>query len=105
MAVTPEETQAQKAAEDYAQARESAWGWAQCAATEYREALRQEDYAREHASSTYLRDAVADARVAAQLHHGRAAGARQLAEMWARVATVLVPPLEPVHCELVTTDA
>ncbi|MBK3625932.1 hypothetical protein JHN59_13975 [Streptomyces sp. MBT49] len=104
MPVTAEEATAREAAEDYAHARDGAREWAQRAETEYREALRQEDYARQHASSTYLRDPVADARVAAQFHHGRADGARQLAEMWTRVAAVLVPPLEPVACELVSTD-
>jgi hypothetical protein len=104
MAITTEEADARQLAAGHDRARLAALQWAERVETEHREAIRHEDYARTHADKTYLRDAVADERTKAQQRHARSTEARQLAEMWACVAAVLVPPLEPVWSELESTD-
>lgn len=106
MATTTEEADAGKLAAGHDRARLAALQWAERAETWHSEAARQRDYAndptRQH--NAYLRQAVAEARTQAETYAVRSTQARQLAEMWARVAAILVPPLEPVETVLERTD-
>lgn len=87
-------------------ARQAALSWADRATAEYHRATEYEDSARarQHADNAWQRDRMAEERRQAQFHGVRSTEALKLAEMWARVATALVPPLEPVWSELENTE-
>lgn len=110
MSLTPEQAAAeesQMASLRYARAQDSAMHWAEQAEAEYVEASRHADYVRDKADNDYLRDTVAHKRREAQFHGSRCTEAVKLAEMWARVASALIPPPEPLELitsELGTTD-
>lgn len=76
--------------------------WAQRADEEYELAIRHEDRAASWTPNAAHSEVIAKERKEAQQHHVRSTEARLLAEMWARVATVLVPPPEPL--ELITAE-
>lgn len=97
-------------AEQQRSAQAHAFGWAERATAEYGQAIRHEDdaRARQHHDSSWQRDRIAEDRRLAQFHGVRCTEAIKLAEMWARVARVLVPPPEPLElitAEVGTTDA
>ncbi|MGW3410260.1 hypothetical protein [Streptomyces sp. NPDC000888] len=85
------QTHAEWQAEQHRIAQEAAVEWAVNAEAALQAALQSETYVKEHQDSQYLRTPVAEQRVNAQEHHARSTAARQLAEMWARVATALAP--------------
>ncbi|MET7475080.1 hypothetical protein ABZT17_12065 [Streptomyces sp. NPDC005648] len=92
------------ATEQLVAAQEGAVRWADEAEQTALAAAGKEDYATSHASTTYLREAVADARQEAQALRGRSAEASRLAEMWARVAHALQPSQAPGNGEPVLYD-
>ena len=106
MSITTGEAAAHELAANHDRARQAALSWAAKAEAEYLTAIRHEDDARERQQydSGWQRDRMAESRSLAQFHGVRSTEALKLAEMWARVATVLVPPLEPVWAELESTD-
>lgn len=93
-------------AEHQRRAQAHAFIWAERASTEYGQAIRHEDdaRARQNADSAWQRDRMTEDRRQAQFHGVRSTEALKLAEMWARVAAALVPPLEPLWSELESTD-
>jgi hypothetical protein len=78
--------------------------WAQRADEAYEQAQRYEDRAQSWTPNAAHAEVIASERKQAQEYGVRCTEAIRLAEMWARVAAVLVPPLEPVECVLETTD-
>ncbi|MET7679383.1 hypothetical protein [Streptomyces sp. NPDC005423] len=104
---TTEETSAAGLTARHDRACQAALGWAERATAEYGKAIRHEDdaRARQVSDSAWQRDRMADDRRLAQFHGVRSTEALRLAEMWARVARVLTPPLEPVWSTLESTDA
>lgn len=90
--------------EAYRTAQTSAMVWAQRADEEYELSRRYEDRAQSWTPNTAHAEVIANERATAKEHAALSVGARQMAEMWARVATVLVPPLEPIECEVRSTD-
>lgn len=113
MAYTRDEAAALELAGRHEDARGKAYAWAERATAEYGQAIRHEDdaRARQNHDSSWQRDRMAEDRRLAQFHGARSTEALKLAEMWARVATAVVPPLEPVwqECgdlaEVESTDA
>ncbi|MFF0598070.1 hypothetical protein [Streptomyces antibioticus] len=103
---TAEETAAAEHTDRHATACEHAFAWAERATIEYDQAVRHENDARgrQQYDSGWQRDRATESRAAAQYHGVRSTEALKLAEMWARVARVLVPPLEPVWAELETAE-
>ncbi|WP_031104298.1 hypothetical protein [Streptomyces sp. NRRL S-146] len=87
--------------ENHNRAQAHAVGWAERATTEYNEAVRHEDDARERQQydSGWQRDRAAESRTLAQFHGVRSTEARILAEMWASVAKAL--DARPTDFELV----
>ncbi|XUL91009.1 hypothetical protein ACQ86D_33905 [Streptomyces galilaeus] len=83
-----------------------AFAWAERASAAYGTAIRHEDdaRARQDYDSPWQRDRMAEDRRAARFHGVRSTEALRLAEMWARVAGVLAPPLVPVWSTLESTD-
>lgn len=77
--------------EHHQYAQQAAVRWANEAETTATTATDREDWAKDSADSSYLHDAVTDARQEATTLRSRSAEASRLAEMWARVATVLAP--------------
>jgi hypothetical protein len=75
----------------------SAHHWAEVAEAEHRNATEHEDRARSLAGQPFTTDDQDSARRLASFHGGRSSEAVRLAEMWARVATVLVPPPAPME--------
>ncbi|MEU0109521.1 hypothetical protein ABZ313_29770 [Streptomyces sp. NPDC006251] len=77
--------------EQHRRAQAHAFGWAQRATTEYGQAVRHEDDARERQQydSGWQRDRAAESRTLAQFHGVRSTEALKLAEMWAAVARAL----------------
>jgi hypothetical protein len=85
--------------EQHRRAQAHAFGWAERATTEYGQAVRHEDDARERQQydSGWQRDRAAESRTLAQFHGVRSTEALKLAEMWSRVARALAdapPPFE-----------
>ncbi|WP_406365273.1 hypothetical protein [Streptomyces sp. NBC_00645] len=97
-------THAEWQAEQHRTAQEATVEWAVKAEAAANAALQSEAYVKEKQDSQYLRQAVAEERVAAQEHSARSTSARQLAEMWARVATALRPDQAPANGEPATYD-
>jgi hypothetical protein len=97
---------AEQAAQRHARAQDAAMHWAERAEVEYAQAIRHEDdaRARQHHESSWQRDRLAEDRRLAQAHGTRCTEALRLAEMWARVAAAVVPPLEPAWSTLESTD-
>lgn len=91
-------------AEHHRAAQEAAVEWATKADASANAALKSETYIKDRQGSDYMRQAVADERVVAQEHSARSAHARQLAEMWARVALALTPEQAPANGEPATYD-
>lgn len=85
-------------------AQTSAMVWAQRADEAYELAQHFEDRAQSWTPNAAHAEVMADERKQAREHAVRSTEARQLAEMWTRVAAVLVPPLEPIECVLESTD-
>lgn len=85
-------------------AQSSAMLWAERAEESYEKAARHQDRADSWTPNAAHAEVIANERKEARQHHVWSTEARQLAEMWARVATILVPPLEPVWAELERTD-
>lgn len=85
-------------------AQTSAMIWAQRADESYELVLGHTDRADSWTPNASHAEVIAHERQEAQQHRVRSTEARQMAEMWARVATVLVPPLEPVWSELKSTN-
>ncbi|MGC9538515.1 hypothetical protein [Streptomyces sp. UG1] len=88
-------------------AQTSAMVWAQRADEAYELAQRYEDRAQSWTPNAAHAEVIASERATSREHATRYADARQLAEMWARVAAVLVPapePLELITAEVATTD-
>lgn len=87
-------------AEQHRRAQAQAFGWAERATTEYDQAVRHEDDARERQQydSGWQRDRMAESRSLAQFHGVRSTEALKLAEIWAHVAHALAdgPLPEPV---------
>lgn len=106
MAITPEEAAVRELAAGHDRARQAALTWAERATTEYGQAVRHEDdaRARQQHDSVWQRDRMIEERRLAEFHGVRSTEALKLAEMWARVATVLVPPLEPVWSDVESID-
>lgn len=104
--MTADDTAAAELAARHEDACEKAYAWAQRATAEYGQAIRHEDdaRARRNSDNAWQRDRIAEERQLAQVHGVRSTEALKLAEMWAHVAAVLVPPLEPVWSELESTD-
>lgn len=100
-----EETAAAELAARHEDARAKAYTWAERATTEYGQAVEYEDRGRELARQPFQTGAAEKQQRNARQHGVRSAEALRLAEMWARVAAVLVPPLEPVWSTLESTDA
>ncbi|MFJ9243794.1 hypothetical protein [Streptomyces sp. NPDC101776] len=102
---TAEETAAAELAARHEDARQKAYAWALRATTEYAQAVRHEDdaRARQNHDSVWQRDRMAEDRRLADFHGVRSTEALKLAEMWARVAAVLIPPLEPLWAEVENT--
>ncbi|MCX4974235.1 hypothetical protein [Streptomyces sp. NBC_00620] len=100
----PTHTHADWQAEQHRTAQESAVAWAFKAEAAADDALRSEAYVTEHGASDYLRSRVAEERVNTQEHQARSTTARQLAEMWARVAAALTPGQAPANGEPATYD-
>ena len=102
-----EETATAELADRHEDAREKAYAWALRATTEYGQAIRHEDdaRARQNHDNAWQRDRMAEDRRLAQFHGVRSTEALKLAEMWARVAGILVPPLEPVWSTLESAGA
>lgn len=90
--------------ESHQQAQTGAMVWAQRADEAYEEAQRYNDRADSWTPSAAYASTIEHERNQAQTSLARSAEARQLAEMWARVAAVLVPPLEAVWSTLESTD-
>ncbi|MGW1324803.1 hypothetical protein ACWD64_19950 [Streptomyces antibioticus] len=103
---TAEETSSTERADRHASACEHAFAWAERATAEYGQAIRHEDDARERQQydSGWQRDRATESRALAQFHGVRSTEALKIAEMWAHVARVLVPPLEPIWAELETAE-
>jgi hypothetical protein len=99
VSITPGAAAAHDLAASHDRARQAALSWAARAEAEYLTAIKHEDdaRARQHSDSAWQRDRMAEERRQAQFHGVRSTEALKLAEMWARVATVLVPPLEPME--------
>lgn len=99
-----EQSHADWLADSHRRAQASAFIWAERAEEAYELARRFEDRAQswtpKPAHAEVIDSELAQSREQAALY----TDARQLAEMWARVATVLVPPLEPVWSTLESTD-
>jgi hypothetical protein len=85
-------------AEQQRRAQAHAFDYAERATTEYGQAIRHEDDARERQQydSGWQRDRMAESRALAQLHGVRSTEAVKLAEMWARVAQALAVGELPV---------
>lgn len=103
---TADDTAASELAARHEDAREKAYAWAERATTAYGQAIRHEDdaRARQHHDNAWQRDRIAEDRRLAQFHGVRSIEAIRLAEMWARVATAVAPPPEPMWAELESTD-
>lgn len=88
--------------EQQRRAQAHAFRWAERATSEYGEAIRNEDDARERQQydSGWQRDRMAESRSLAQLHGVRSVEAVKLAEMWARVAQALAVGELPASAEL-----
>ncbi|MFM9811615.1 hypothetical protein ACKI16_24270 [Streptomyces scabiei] len=86
-------------------AQTSAMVWAQRADEAYEQGVHHEDRANSWTPNTAHAEVIAHERDQAQQCRASSAEAVRLAEMWARVAAVLIPPLEPIECELRSTDA
>lgn len=84
-------------AEQQRRAQAHAFGWAERASSEYDQAVRHEDDARERQQydSGWQRDRMAESRALATFHGVRSTEALKLAEMWARVASALTDPAPP----------
>ncbi|WP_392967200.1 hypothetical protein [Streptomyces sp. LN245] len=91
-------------AEQHRAAQAATVQWATEAEAAHTDALKSEAYAKEQQGSDYPRQADTDEPAIAQEHHARSAGARQLAEMWARVATALRPDQAPANGQPATYD-
>ncbi|WP_405924871.1 hypothetical protein [Streptomyces sp. NBC_00035] len=94
-----QQTHAEWQTEQHHAAQESAVAWALKAEAAADDALRSDAYVTEHGASDYMRSRVAEERVNVQEHQARSTTARQLAEMWARVATALTAsaPVDGPH--------
>ena len=86
-------------------AQTSAMVWAQRADEAYEQAQRYQDRADSWTPSAAYASTIEHERKEAREHTTRCTEAIRLAEMWARVAAVLVPPLEPIEAVLESTDA
>ncbi|MFF3891379.1 hypothetical protein [Streptomyces sp. NPDC001914] len=85
-----QQTHAEWQAEQHQAAQKAAAEWAAMAEDAHHDALQSATHAKENSSgAAYL---FAQHQEAAEEHHARSDGYRQLAEMWARVATALTPP-------------
>lgn len=102
---TAGDTAAERSAR-YEDACDKAYAWAERATTEYGQAIRHDDdaRARQHSDNAWQRDRMNEERRLAQFHGVRSTEALKLAEMWAKVATILIRPLEPVWTELESAD-
>lgn len=100
----PAQAHADWLTESHRLAQSSAMVWAQRAEEEYEKAVRYEDRAQSWTDKPAYAETITHERQQAQECGIRSAEARQLAAMWARVAAVLVPPLEPVWSALESTD-
>lgn len=101
---TADDTAASELAARHEDAREKAYAWAERATTEYGQAIEHEDRGRELARQPFQSDAAEREQRNARQHGARSTEALKLAEMWARVATAVAPPPEPVWAELESTD-
>lgn len=88
--------------ESHRTAQTSAMIWAERAEEAYGLAQRFEDRAQSWSNKAAYADTIDQERKQAQEHALRSVEARQLAEMWARVAGILTPPPEPL--ELITAE-
>lgn len=97
--ITADEAAAAELAAGHDRARQAALTWAERATAEYQTATRHEDdaRARQRSDSAWQRDRMAEERQLAQYHGVRSTEALKLAEMWAHVATALVPPPAPME--------
>jgi hypothetical protein len=94
-------------AESQRTAQTSAMIWAERAEEAYETAIRHEDRAASWTPGPRHAEVIEEERKQAQIHGVRSTEARHLAEMWARVTAVLVPPpapLELITAELRSTD-
>ncbi|MDX2539809.1 hypothetical protein PV437_42650 [Streptomyces scabiei] len=85
--------------EHHNRAQAHAFHWAEQATSEYEQAVRHEDDARERQQydSGWQRDRAAEARSLAQVHGVRSTEALRLAEMWARTAQALAHGELPIE--------
>ena len=93
--------------EAHCTAQTAAMVWAQRADEAYEQAQRYEDRAASWTPSAAYAETIEGERKQARESGTRSIEAIKLAEMWARVAAVLVPPPEPLELitsELRTTD-
>ena len=91
-------------AEQHRAAQKAAVEWAAMAEDAHHDALQSEAFVKERQGDDYMRQAVAGHRTTAQEKNARSASARQLAEMWARVASALRPEQAPANGEPATYD-
>ncbi|MFI6274295.1 hypothetical protein [Streptomyces sp. NPDC050988] len=97
-----EQAHAEWLAESLRTAQTGAMVWAQRADQEYEQAQHFEDRAQSWSDTAAYAETIAHEREQAQAHAARSTEARQLAEMWACVAAIVVPPPEPL--ELITAE-
>jgi hypothetical protein len=85
-------------AESHRHAQVHAFAWAERASTEYGQAVRHEDDARERQQydSGWQRDRAAESRTLAQFHGVRSTEALKLADMWSGVARALADGELPI---------
>lgn len=81
-------------------AQTSAMVWAERADEAYHLAQRYQDRAASWTPNAAHAEVIENERKEAREHSTRCTEAIRLAEMWARVAAVLVPPLEPMEAVL-----
>lgn len=99
-----EQAHADWLAESHRRAQTSAMIWAERAEEAYELARRFEDRAQSWTPKPAYAEVIDSERAQSREQATLYVDARQIAEMWARVATVLVPPLEPVWSTLESTD-
>ncbi|MFU0241677.1 hypothetical protein ACKI1J_38805 [Streptomyces scabiei] len=97
-----EQAHADWLAESYRHAQGSAMGWAERADEAYELARRFEDRAQSWTPKAAHAEIIDSERAQSREQSALYVDARQLAEMWARVAAVLVPP--PAPLELITAE-
>lgn len=92
-----EQTHADWLAESHRHAQAAAMVWAQRADEAYELARRFEDRAQSWTPKPAHTEIIDSERAQSREHAALYADARQLAEMWARVAAVLTPPPAPME--------